>query len=64
MDAMDFEIENEEKVKVVSRNGMVESRVEITDSVPPGVTYMTCRPEAGVLFKKERACSIRIEKIN
>lgn len=63
-DAMDFGIDDEEKVKVVSRNGELEIKAKITDSIPPGLAYIYYKPEVGFIFSEEepRICSIRIER--
>lgn len=62
-DAMDFLIEDRGKVRVISRNGEAEAKVKITDSIPPGATYISYNPKVRNLFPKEepRICTVRVE---
>ncbi len=75
-DASKLDVENTEKVKVISRRGEIEPRVRITDSCMPGVVFMTfhfSESATNILTNSAldpisktpefKVCAVRVEKI-
>lgn len=75
LDAKKLGIKENEKIKVSSRRGQIETRARISDDVPPGVTYMTMHFHKGANTLTNTAldplskmpelkhCAVKIEKI-
>ena len=70
-DAMDFEIENDKMVKVISRYGEIEGKAKITDISPPGIVAMSLTEEDTHLlinssqeqiteYSETKVCAVRI----
>ncbi len=65
-DAADFEINNEEEIRVASRHGEIKITVQISEDVPPGVVvlnYNSPRNSRHLLTRTEmKACAVQLRK--